>query len=116
RSRGRERRRGPGRERAGCGACARRGRARGRGDGARPGGEGLMGEVRGLHVPDGLEGERVDAALARLFGLSRGGAAEIIAAGDVLLDGAEVATKSERLRAGAWLEVTLPPPPAPPAP
>ncbi|MBT2209837.1 MULTISPECIES: RluA family pseudouridine synthase [Actinomadura] len=75
-----------------------------------------MGEVRGIHVPDGLEGERIDAALARLFGLSRGGAADIIAAGDVLLDGAEVATKSERLHAGAWLEVTLPPPPAPPAP
>ncbi|GAA1895010.1 RluA family pseudouridine synthase [Actinomadura bangladeshensis] len=75
-----------------------------------------MGDVRNLPVPDGLEGERVDAALARLFGLSRSSAAEIIAAGDVLLDGAEVATKSERLRAGAWLEVTLPPPPAPPAP
>ncbi|QKW35330.1 RluA family pseudouridine synthase [Actinomadura sp. NAK00032] len=75
-----------------------------------------MGEVRSLHVPDGLEGERIDAALARLFGLSRSGAADIIAAGEVLLDGAEVATKSERLHAGAWLEVTLPPPPAPPAP
>ncbi|QKG26667.1 RluA family pseudouridine synthase [Actinomadura verrucosospora] len=75
-----------------------------------------MADVRGLPVPDGLEGERVDAALARLFGLSRGGAAEVIAAGDVLLDGREVATKSERLQAGAWLEVTLPPPPAAPAP
>ncbi|GAA4371844.1 RluA family pseudouridine synthase [Actinomadura sp. NPDC048032] len=75
-----------------------------------------MGDVRSLHVPDGLEGERIDAALARLFGLSRGSAADIIAAGDVALDGAPVATKSERLHAGAWLEVTLPPPPAPPAP
>ncbi|WP_141577018.1 RluA family pseudouridine synthase [Actinomadura sp. WMMA1423] len=75
-----------------------------------------MGDVRSLHVPDGLEGERVDAALARLFGLSRGSAADMIAAGDVVLDGAPVATKSERLQAGAWLEVTLPPPPAPPAP
>ncbi|GAA0221603.1 RluA family pseudouridine synthase [Actinomadura nitritigenes] len=75
----------------------------------------MGGEARSLHVPDGLEGERVDAALARLFGLSRGGAADIIAAGDVLLDGREVATKSERVQAGAWLEVTLPPPPAPPA-
>jgi 23S rRNA pseudouridine1911/1915/1917 synthase len=79
-------------------------------------GEVRTGEVRGLPVPDGLEGERVDAALARLFGVSRGSAAEIVAAGDVLLDGAPVATKSERLHAGAWLEVTLPPPPAPPAP
>ncbi|MEV0664165.1 RluA family pseudouridine synthase [Actinomadura luteofluorescens] len=75
-----------------------------------------MGDVRSLHVPDGLEGERIDAALARLFGLSRGSAADIIAAGDVVLDGAPVATKSERLHAGAWLEVMLPPPPAPPAP
>ncbi|MFI0484510.1 RluA family pseudouridine synthase [Actinomadura sp. 9N215] len=75
-----------------------------------------MGEVRSLPVPDGLEGERVDAALSRLFGLSRSSAADVIAAGDVLLDGAAVATKSERLHAGAWLEVTLPPPPAPPAP
>ena len=74
-----------------------------------------MAEVRSLPVPDGLEGERVDAALARLFGLSRGRAADIIAAGDVLLDGREVA-KSERLHAGAWLEVTLPPPPTAPAP
>lgn len=75
-----------------------------------------MGETRSLHVPDGLEGERADAALSRLFGLSRGRAADIIAAGDVLLDGRALATKSERLQAGAWLEVTLPPPPAPPAP
>ncbi|GGP89828.1 23S rRNA pseudouridine1911/1915/1917 synthase [Actinomadura coerulea] len=76
----------------------------------------MTGDVRSLPVPDGLEGERIDAALARLFGLSRGIAADIIAAGDVALDGAPVATKSERLHAGAWLEVTLPPPPAPPAP
>ncbi|RSN48247.1 MULTISPECIES: RluA family pseudouridine synthase [Actinomadura] len=75
-----------------------------------------MGETRSLHVPDGLEGERADAALSRLFGLSRGRAADIIAAGDVLLDGRALETKSERLQAGTWLEVTLPPPPAPPAP
>ncbi|MFC0041969.1 RluA family pseudouridine synthase [Actinomadura rayongensis] len=74
-----------------------------------------MSDVRSMPVPDGLEGERADAALSRLFGLSRGRAADIIAAGDVLLDGREVA-KSDRLHAGAWLEVTLPPPPAPPAP
>ncbi|TDD59517.1 RluA family pseudouridine synthase [Actinomadura rubrisoli] len=75
-----------------------------------------MGDLRALPVPDGLEGERIDAALARLFGLSRGSAADIIAAGDVLLDGHAVSTKSERLHAGAWLEVTLPPPASAPAP
>ncbi|GAA2579677.1 RluA family pseudouridine synthase [Actinomadura fulvescens] len=74
-----------------------------------------MPDVRSLPVPDGLEGERVDAALARLFGLSRARAADIIAAGDVLVDGREVA-KSDRVHGGAWLEVTLPPPPAAPAP
>ncbi|WP_067487615.1 RluA family pseudouridine synthase [Actinomadura hibisca] len=74
-----------------------------------------MSDVRSLPVPDGLEGERVDAALARLFGLSRSRAADIAAAGEVTMDGKEVG-KSDRLHAGAWLEVTLPPPPAAPAP
>ena len=38
-----------------------------------------MADVRALPVPDGLEGERVDAALARLFGLSRTKAADLAA-------------------------------------
>jgi 23S rRNA pseudouridine1911/1915/1917 synthase len=62
---------------------------------------------RTLPVPDGLEGERLDTALARLFGLSRTRAAELVAAGDVLLDGAP-AVKSERVQAGSWLDVALP--------
>ncbi|MEV5711067.1 RluA family pseudouridine synthase [Actinoallomurus sp. NPDC052274] len=74
-----------------------------------------MGEHRSLPVPDGLEGERLDAALARLFGLSRGRAAEVIAAGDVLVDG-RTAAKSDRMQAGTWLEVTLPAPPSAPLP
>ncbi|WP_432494224.1 RluA family pseudouridine synthase [Kineococcus auxinigenes] len=73
-----------------------------------------MPEVRSLPVPDGLEGERVDAALSRLLGLSRTRAAEIAAAGGVLVDGAPVG-KSDRVRAGAWLEVQVPDPPAAPA-
>jgi 23S rRNA pseudouridine1911/1915/1917 synthase len=70
-----------------------------------------MADRRALPVPDGLEGERVDAGLARLFGLSRTKAAELSAAGAVTVDGA-MAGKSDRLHAGAWLEVELPPPPA----
>ena len=66
-----------------------------------------MAEVRSLPVPDGLVGERVDAALARLLGLSRTRAAELAAAGGVTLDGRTLA-KSDRLVAGGWLEVTLP--------
>jgi 23S rRNA pseudouridine1911/1915/1917 synthase len=63
-----------------------------------------------VYVPEGLDGERLDAALARMFGFSRAGAAELIAAGDVLVDGRPGA-KSDRVMAGAELAVTLPPPP-----
>ncbi|MBW1604020.1 RluA family pseudouridine synthase [Streptomyces sp. JJ66] len=71
-----------------------------------------MPEVRTLPVPDGLEGERVDAALARMFGFSRTKAAELAADGKVRVDGAE-AGKSERVHGGAWLEVEMPAPPTP---
>ena len=73
---------------------------------------GRPGETRALPVPDGLAGERVDAALARMLGLSRTRAAELAAEGKVLVDGS-AATKSDRLAAGAWLEVELPSPESP---
>ena len=60
-------------------------------------------------VPEGLDGERLDAALARMFGLSRSQAAELIGSGQVLVDG-EPAAKSDRVLAGAPLAVTLPTP------
>jgi 23S rRNA pseudouridine1911/1915/1917 synthase len=64
---------------------------------------------RRVPVPEGLDGERLDTALARLFGLSRARAAELISDGSVLVAG-EPATKSDRVPAGEWLEVTLPAP------
>jgi 23S rRNA pseudouridine1911/1915/1917 synthase len=67
---------------------------------------------RALPVPDGLAGERLDAGLSRLLGLSRSAVADLAEAGRVRLDGREVA-KSERLRPGSWLEVELPDPSAP---
>jgi 23S rRNA pseudouridine1911/1915/1917 synthase len=66
-----------------------------------------MSDVRSLSVPEGLEGERVDAALARLFGLSRTKAADLAASGAVSVDQRTVG-KSDRVCAGAWLEVSLP--------
>ena len=63
--------------------------------------------MRTVLVPDGLEGERVDAGVARLFGVSRTKAADLAADGHVVVDGKTVA-KSERLSAGAMLEVSLP--------
>jgi len=64
-------------------------------------------DYRSLHVPDGLAGERVDSALARMLGLSRSRAAELIARDLVLVDGAAV-SKSDRVLPGAHLEVTIP--------
>jgi 23S rRNA pseudouridine1911/1915/1917 synthase len=61
---------------------------------------------RSLPVPDGLAGERVDAGLARLLGLSRTRAAELAAAGSVEVDGRPV-SKSDRLTAGSWLVIDL---------
>jgi 23S rRNA pseudouridine1911/1915/1917 synthase len=65
-----------------------------------------------MPVPEGLAGMRVDAGLARLLGLSRTAAATIAEGGGVELDGAP-AGKSDKLIAGAWLEVQLPEAPAP---
>jgi 23S rRNA pseudouridine1911/1915/1917 synthase len=71
-----------------------------------------MTSSRTLPVPDGLDGMRVDSGLSRLLGLSRTIVAELAESGDVLLDG-RTAGKSDRLTAGAWLEVTLPEPDSP---
>lgn len=64
-------------------------------------------EQRTLPVPDGLAGERVDTAIARMFGLSRTRAADLVAEGLVRLDGAEIG-KSDRVLPGAVLDVTIP--------
>ena len=70
-----------------------------------------MSDVRTVLVPDGLDGTRVDAAVARLFGLSRTKAAEVATRGGVRIDGASV-VKSVTVRAGSMLEVELPGPSA----
>ncbi|MEV0003848.1 RluA family pseudouridine synthase [Micromonospora sp. NPDC050980] len=71
------------------------------------------GDQRSLPVPDGLDGMRLDQAVSRLFGLSRTAAAALVDAGDALVDGVARAN-SHKVKAGAWLEVTLPAPAAPP--
>jgi 23S rRNA pseudouridine1911/1915/1917 synthase len=65
-------------------------------------------ESRSFPIPDGLDGSRVDAGLAKLLGFSRSFAAEIAESGGVTLDGRE-AGKSDRLSAGSWLEVSWQP-------
>ena len=65
-----------------------------------------MSALRSMPVPDGLAGERVDAGLSRLLGVSRTRAADLAGAGAVTIDG-RPAGKSDRLVAGAWLEVDV---------
>jgi 23S rRNA pseudouridine1911/1915/1917 synthase len=65
-------------------------------------------ESRTIPVPDGLDGARVDAALAKMLGFSRTFAADVADAGGVLADG-RVLGRSDRLHAGSWLEVSWTP-------
>jgi 23S rRNA pseudouridine1911/1915/1917 synthase len=74
-----------------------------------------MSDVREISVPEGLDGERLDAAVARMFGLSRSRAAELIGDGLVLVGG-RAGAKSDRVLAGDDLSVTLPAPRAPEPP
>lgn len=70
-------------------------------------GSATVAEMRSLPVPDALEGERVDAGLARLLGISRTRAADLANSGAVFVDGIPVG-KSHRLPPGGWLTVELP--------
>jgi 23S rRNA pseudouridine1911/1915/1917 synthase len=66
-----------------------------------------MNSRRSVPVPEGLDGLRLDAAISRMFGLSRTAAAEIVQSGGASLDGV-VSAKSERVVAGSLLDVELP--------
>jgi 23S rRNA pseudouridine1911/1915/1917 synthase len=66
----------------------------------------LVAERKVMLIPDGLDGERADAAVARMLGLSRSQVVELIGAGRVLLDGGAI-SKSDRVNVGSILEVEL---------
>jgi len=57
------------------------------------------GPYRALPVPDGLEGQRVDQALSRLFGLTRTVAAEVADAGNVVV---VIVRAARRLFSTGW--------------
>lgn len=69
---------------------------------------------RRFPVPEGLAGERADAGLARMLGMSRSRVADLIDQGRVRLDGVACG-KSDRLRAEAYVEVDTPDEPRPAA-
>jgi 23S rRNA pseudouridine1911/1915/1917 synthase len=64
-------------------------------------------EPKVVLIPEGLDGERVDVAVARMLGLSRSKIIDLISGQHVLLDGVPVA-KSDRARTGSMLEVSFP--------
>lgn len=64
-------------------------------------------DIRELEIPEGLDGERVDAAIARLTGLSRSKATSLIDLAKVWLDG-HVPAKSARVVEGSRLRIQIP--------
>ncbi|ETI89777.1 MAG: Pseudouridine synthase, partial [Propionibacterium sp. DORA_15] len=68
-----------------------------------------------LLVPDGLDGERVDVAAARMSGVSRSRIADLIEEGLVFLDGQKVSRASVRVAMGQMLDIDLSDPVATPS-
>jgi len=64
-------------------------------------------EIRSLSIPDGLNGERVDAALSRLLGLTRSVIVGLIDADEVIKDGKPV-SKSFKVSTADQIEITMP--------
>jgi len=66
-------------------------------------------EQKFLSIPDGLSGERIDSALARLLGLSRNVIVSLIEAEEITIN-RKIATKSDRVMVNDQIEVLLPEP------
>jgi 23S rRNA pseudouridine1911/1915/1917 synthase len=67
---------------------------------------------RTLDIPESLSGERADAGVAKLLGLSRTAAADILRDGGVVLNG-RILSKSDRLNEGDLIEIEIPEPRGP---
>jgi len=65
--------------------------------------------ARLLPVTPGLAGERADAGIAKLLGMSRSAVAELLTEGCVVQNGKTIG-KADRLVEDAWLEISLPQP------
>jgi 23S rRNA pseudouridine1911/1915/1917 synthase len=59
-------------------------------------------------VPAALEGERLDRVVSMLTGVSRAGAGELVASGQVLINGEVVAIKAHRVVEGDELDIEVP--------
>ena len=68
-------------------------------------------ELRTVVIPDGLDNERIDSALARVLGLSRSVIVKLLEAEEVKL-GHRVLNKSDRVEKDQTISILLPEPPS----
>ena len=59
-------------------------------------------------IPDAMAGERIDRVVAMVTSCSRSEAAELISAGEVLVDGRPITSRSTKVSGGAMVEVEVP--------
>lgn len=64
-------------------------------------------EIRNISIPEGLNHERADTAIARLLGLSRNTVVSLMESGDILRSGMAVG-KSDKVLTGEIIEIKLP--------
>jgi 23S rRNA pseudouridine1911/1915/1917 synthase len=70
-----------------------------------------MRETRSIEVPEGLDNERLDSALARVLGLSRSVIVKLLESNEVSL-GHRILSKSDKVQSGQIITVLLPEPPS----
>jgi 23S rRNA pseudouridine1911/1915/1917 synthase len=70
-----------------------------------------MRETRSIEVPEGLDNERIDIALARVLGLSRSVIVKLLESKEVSL-GHRILSKSDKVQSGQIITVLLPEPPS----
>jgi len=66
-----------------------------------------MRETKSVEIPEGLDNERIDSALARLLGLSRSVIVKLLESNEVSL-GHRVLSKSDKVQIGQIITVLLP--------
>jgi 23S rRNA pseudouridine1911/1915/1917 synthase len=70
-----------------------------------------MRETRSIEIPEGLDNERIDSALARVLGLSRSVIVKLLESNEVSL-GHRILSKSDKVQSGQIITVLLPQPPS----
>jgi 23S rRNA pseudouridine1911/1915/1917 synthase len=68
-------------------------------------------EHKSVEIPEGLDNERIDSALARILGLSRSVIVRLLESDEVTM-GHRVLSKSDKVLSGQTISVVMPRPPS----